>query len=100
MAISHITIVKFAYLKTPKFGGTVHSVEGGSSNLSECKTLKAMASQIWFRYAQPRAVEPSTRIVIETWEGFDAKDEPVMTTVQTDVDALLSRLCITRPAVR
>jgi hypothetical protein len=92
----YIVIRKFAYLKTPKYAATLHNDAGGSEGGGEHKTLKAVASHLWFRYGRDRIIAPSTRVIIETWEGFDAKDEPVTTQVVTDFDAMLARLSVTR----
>ena len=93
----HLQVIKYDYLKSPYYSVTLHNDEGGSSRSSgNLKTLKAVGSHIWFGYAQPRIVEPDTRVIVETWHGFDENEEPVTTSEFTDVDAMLARIGTTR----
>lgn len=95
----YFKIRKFDYLKTPKLECTFHNDQGGSfSNSGQLVSLKAIARHIWGTYRNIAADAPSTRVVIEHWLGFDDNDRPVTSTELTDVDALLSRVGVTRNA--
>ena len=88
----HITIEKFAYLRTPLFGITLHNDQGGScSSERGARSLKAAASHVWFAYARAGMVNAETPVHYEVWENFDANDAPVITTTFTTVGALLAR---------
>lgn len=95
----HLTISKFAFLKTPKYSVTLHNDQGGSCSIGQQGSMKAVGSHIWFTYAQHRVVQPNIRVIVETWHGFDDNDKPVITTDISDVDAILSRIGTTRKAV-
>jgi hypothetical protein len=93
----YFVVRKFAYLRTPTYSVTWRNAEGGSfSNGSGFRTLKQVAGHIWTGYRHEVLRDPSTRVLVETWEGFDANDVPVTTDSLTDVDALLSRSGVTR----
>jgi hypothetical protein len=89
---------KFAYLKSPRYAVEVRNDEGGSSSTGEYRNLRSAAGHIWSNYRDSITVNPSMRLVIDTWHGFGEDHLPVSSQVEINVDAFLARTGVTREA--
>jgi hypothetical protein len=95
-AHSWFVVRKYEYLKTTRYSVWIENDQDGGSGAGEFRTLKSAAGHIWSSFRDVVTVNPSMRVVVETWHGFDADGKPITTTETTDADAFLSRTGVTR----
>lgn len=89
-------VTKFAYLRTPQYRVAQHNSVGGSFCNWSGNSLKKAAGHMYTSYRNVFLANPATRVILETVEGFDENDNPVVTSELTDMDAFLSRMGVTR----